>query len=80
MICVECIYCRGSGCEECAGTGERYTTLVRVGDASAIVHGSAPLTAAHEEAIAVVLRAAFDLMGEDLRNGVRAVTPQGPRG
>lgn len=62
---VDCVYCAGQGCSECGGTGQRYTHLVRCGDASAIVHGSAPLDAEAEEAIKAVLKAAYGLMVED---------------
>jgi hypothetical protein len=60
---VDCVYCAGKGCEECGGTGQRHTHLIREGDASVIVHGSAPLTDDAADAIQAVVRAAIEQMG-----------------
>lgn len=62
---VECVYCAGRGCGECGGTGQRYTHLIREGDASAIVHGSAPLDDQAAEAIRAVVRAARERMASE---------------
>ena len=60
-----CPCCDGGGCSECDGTGWRFTTYIEKDGVAAHIHGSAPLSPESQEALAALMKAAYDHMVED---------------
>lgn len=66
-----CPCCEGAGCEECDHTGQRVTTQMAIGDTTARIIGSAPLSPGAIDALGQLMAAAAAQMTDSRTPPVR---------
>lgn len=65
-----CPCCEGRGCEECDGTGQRVTTYIEKDGVTARVTGSQVPSDESREAMAAVMKAAYDQLTSRGQSGL----------